>query len=377
MMRNATLATATAAILFASPSHADLVADWMDGSVQSSTPVAAKSGPGMDLKFGHPAPPVSIVPPVWRAGIEAVKVATKDQLRFKEYGGGTLIGPKDGFKAVRGGVAEWASCYTQSEGRGFEMSRIFEQPFIAPSNPMATVRIAQELATKYFVPEFARSGVHFGTFAAFVPADIMSKKPIRKWEDLAGLKVVAQGFPTAVAKAMGATFVNIPYPELYVAIQQGLADAVIWVDGGFIPYKISEVAKYHTTVGLTGSGIHHCYSKEWFGKLPADQQAAFYSAQEPLGMAIAKVVGINFRIKARDTYKAQGVEMIELAPAELQRWRDKLAPVVEEWMAEREKEGKPGRELVADIKRLAEKYESMTPDQLMKLALEQPIVGIK
>lgn len=368
---------AAALCVLAASARADLVSDWMEGKARSSIPAAAASGPPIDLKFGHPAPPVSVVPPIWRKGLEAAAAATGGQLRFKEFGGGTLIGPRDGFKAVRGGVAEWATCYTQFEGRGFELSRVFEQPYIAPDNPMATVRIAQELAAKYFSPEFDRQGVTYAGLGAFVPSDIMSKKPVRRWEDLAGMKIVAQGFPPSVAKAMGATFVNIPYPEIYVAMQQGLADAVIWVDAGFIPYKIGEVAKYHTTIGLTGGGIHHCYSKEWFGKLKPDVQAAFYGVHEPMAMAIAKITGIDFAKNARETYRTQGVELITLSPAEKRRWQEKINPVVEEWIAEREKAGQPARALVADIQRLAAKYGPMTPDQLMKLALEDPVKGIR
>ncbi len=326
-----------------------------------------------ELKFGHPAPPASIVPPIWRQALENVSTATGGELAFKEYGAGSLIGPRDGFKAVRGGVAEWATCYVQHEGRGFELTRVFEQPFVSPTNPMATVRIIQELADKYFVPEFERQGVAFGSIGAFAPTDIMSKEPIRKWEDLEGLKIVAQGFPPEAAEAMGATFVNIPYPEIYVALQQGLADALVWVDAGFIPYKIAEVAKYHTKVGLTGGGIPHCYNKDWFAALDPEDQAAFYAQQEPLGMAISKITGIDFSENARETYLANGVELIELPPEELQRWREKLQPVVDAWVAETEKSGKPASELIGEIEALKEKYNDMSPDALMQLSLEDPV----
>lgn len=372
-----TLLLAGICLMAASPARADLVDDWLAGNVATSTPKATTTGDPTELKFGHPAPPASLVPPIWRAALENVARMTNGTLAFKEYGAGTLIGPRDGFKAVRGGVAEWATCYVQFEGRGFELSRVFEQPFIAPTNPQASSRIAQELAPKYFAPEYDRQGVTFSTLGGFLPTDIMSKKPIRKWEDLAGLKIVAQGFPPEAAAVMGATFVNIPYPEIYVAMQQGLADALVWVDAGFIPYKIFEVAKYHTTVGLTGGGITHCYSKEWFAGLAPDVQAAFYAQQEPMGQAIANITGTKFHVTAKETYIANGVELIELAPEEMQRWRDKLNPVVEAWILANEKEGRPAGELIADIRRLAEKYNSMTPDELMRLALEEPVMGIK
>lgn len=371
------LLLASICLLAVSPARADLVADWLAGNATTSTPAATTTGAPAELKFGHPAPPVSLAIGPWQAAIQNVAKATGGMLAFKEFGAGTLLGPRDGFKGVRGGVAEWATCYVSYEGRGFEMTRVFEQPFVALPNPQATARIAQELAPKYFAPEFERAGVVYSTMGTFRPTDIMSKKPIRKWEDLAGLKVVAQGFPPAVAEAMGVNLVNIPYPEVYVAMQQGTADAVIWVDAGFIPYKIFEIAKYHTTAALTGGGITHCYNRDWFNALAPDLQASFYAHQEPLGQALAKVTGNDFHVNAAKMYAENGVEMITLPPEEMQRWREKLQPVVDAWIEENEKAGRPARQLIADINALGEKYGPMSPDELMRLALEEPVQGIK
>jgi TRAP-type C4-dicarboxylate transport system substrate-binding protein len=364
-------------LLATSVAQADLVDDWMAGNAKTSAPAVNSTGPVQELKFAHPAPPASLVPPIWRKGLENVAKATNGQLSFKEYGAGTLLGVRDGFKGVRSGVAEWAACYPQFEGRGFELSRVYEQPFITPNNPQAMSRIFQELAPKYFVPEFDRQGVTYATLGGNYPTDIMSKKPIRKWEDLAGLKVIAQGFPPEAAKLMGITIVNVPFPEIYVAMQQGLADAVIFVDPGFVPYKIAEVAKYHTSVGLTGTIIPLCYNREWFASLAPDLQAAFYAQNEPIGQAISNVAAVKFRPVAQKAYADNGVEMITLSAEELQRWRDNLAPAVEMWIEANEKEGRPARQLIADIKALTAKYDGMSPDELMRLALEDPVMGIK
>jgi TRAP-type C4-dicarboxylate transport system substrate-binding protein len=354
--------------------HADVVDDWFGAN--GVKPVAYSGGP-VEAKFGHPAPPTSLLPPVWQKTFERMSKLSNGKLLVKQYGAGTLIGPKDGFKAVRGGVAEWATCYVQNEGRSLPLSRVFEQPFVAPANPMAGVRIMQELAPKYFAAEFQKQGVAWGSAISASPTDVMSKKPIRKWEDLAGQKIIAQGFPPELAKLMGATFVNIPYPEAYTALQQGLADAMIWVDAAFVPYKIYEVAKYHTTLGMTGLTINLCYSKDFYAKLPAELQEIFYATQEPLSMAATKVTMVDFNKTALATYKEKGVEMITLAPAEMARWRTLAVPVVEKWAADLEKDGQPARALLADIKRLSKKYAAMSPDDLMKLAIEQPVRGIK
>lgn len=355
-------------------SHADVASDWFAG--KGATP-STYAGAPIEAKFGHPAPPTSVLAPVWQKTFGRISSQTGGKLLVKEYGAGTLIGPKDGFKAVRGGLAQWATCYVQNEGRGMPLSRVFEQPFVAPANPMAGVRIMQELAAKYFVPEFQKQGVAWGAAISAAPTDIMSKKPIRKWEDLAGLKIIAQGFPPELAKAMGATFVNISYPEAYTALQQGLADAMIWVDGGFIPYKIHEVAKFHTTVGMTGLTINLCYSTEFYDKLPADLKDVFYRTQEPLTMAATQLAMVDFARTARATYREKGVELITLAPSELARWRTLAAPLVDKWAADLDKEGQPARALLADIRRLSDKYGAMSSDELMKLSIESPVAGLK
>jgi TRAP-type transport system periplasmic protein len=131
-----------------------------------------------------------------------------------------------------------------------------------------------------------------------------------------------------VAKALGVALVNLPYPELYTALQQGIIDAVFWVDAGFIPFKLHEVAKYHTNLGLTGGGAWTCYNLDAVGKLPPDLQQLFLRGLEPAAMQNAKISGIEFSAKAQDAYKAAGVEMITLPPAELKRFKDRLQPVV-------------------------------------------------
>jgi TRAP-type transport system periplasmic protein len=370
---------AVAALFALAPlaAHADMATDWLAANDIKDPPKIGYTGPVIDGKFGHPAPPVSIAVPIWQSALKRLSLITNGKLNFKEYGAGTLIGPRDGFKAVRTNIAEWATCYVSYEGRALALSKVWEQPFVSPSNPMAAARISQELAPKYFAPEFERQGVVWAGITGFLGTDIMSKKPIRKLEDLQGIKLLAQGFSPEAAKALGVALVNIPYPDIYTALQQGLVDAVAWVDAGFIPYKVYELAKYHTTIGISGGGITHCYNKEWFTGLHADLQKAFYTLHEPMVIAMAKVTQVDFGKTARDTYKEKGVELITLPPEELQRFRDRLQPALDAWAADLEKDRIPARQLLADIKTLIAKYNDMSSDELMKLAIENPVQGIK
>ena len=365
---------AAALLLAAGMARADLGEDWLAGKVTTGLPAITYTGAPIEFKYAHPSPPASVLVPPTQANLKRIATASNGKLLIKEYGSGSLFGAKDGFKGVRTGVGEWGVCYPTYEGRGMPLSRVWEQPFVTPTNPMVATRIAQELASTYFVPEFRKQGVAWGNHVAFQPADILSKKPIRRIEDLQGLKVGAQGMSPEVAKALGVALVNLPYPELYTALQQGVIDAVFWVDAGFVPFKLQEVAKYHTTLGLTGGGAWTCYNAEAVGKLPPDLQQLYLRGLEPFAMVNTKISGVDFSVKAKDAYKAAGVEMIALAPAEMQRFKDRLQPVVDAWADDLEKDKIPAKALLKDIQALSAKYQGMSPNDLMKLSIENPVV---
>ena len=371
MLRTLKFIAITSTLLAVNLAFADRGDDWLAGKTPPPT-VVTYTGAPFEFKYGHPSPPASVLVPIAQANLKRIATATNGKLNIKEYGSGSLFGARDGFKGVRTGVGEWGVCYPTYEGRGMPLSRVWELPFVTPSNPMAATRIAQELANKYFVPEFKKQGVSWGNYVAFQPSDVLSKKPIRKIEDLQGMKIGAQGFSPEVAKALGVALVNLPYPELYTALQQGIIDAVFWVDAGFVPFKLHEVAKFHTSLSLNGGGAWTCYNTEAVAKLPPDINQIFTRGLEPFAMQSVKVSGVEFAAKALDAYKAANVEMIKLTPAELKRFKDKLQPVVDAWADELEKDKLPARALLRDIQTLSAKYQSMTPDELMKLSIENP-----
>ena len=367
---------AITALLTCSPTLADEVDDWFAHKIPAAEPEIHYDGKSFDLKFSHPSPPASLIPPVWRAGLTWQEQATNNKLTFKEYGAGSLHGAKDGFKAVRSNITDYATCFVAHEGRGFDFTKVFELPFVTPSNPAASARIVAELAPRYFKPEFERRGVYFGYMVLVGASDIMSRKPIRKLEDMKGLKIIAQGFDPDAAKALGAVIVNVPYPDIYTSFQQGIVDAVLWVDPGFVPYKIYELAKYHTTLNLSAQHIDTCINQQTFDGLPKDLQQTFYDFQQRMAYAVAKRAGIDFREKAKKIYEENGVEMITLPPEELDRWKAAMKPVLDKWIAKHEADGLPAADLLNDIEALTKKYNGMEPAEIFNTIVKEPVTGI-
>lgn len=351
-------------------------AEWLDGSAAPAQMAVDYDGPAVTLKFSAPNPAASLVPQVWEAGFAWLAEATGERLVIDDYFGGTLHAAPDGWRAVRNRISDYATCYTSYEGSGFDLHKGFEMPFVTPADPVLATRIAQELAPEYFVPEWQARGVLYGYTVIAGTSDIMSHKPIRTPEDLRGLRIIAQGFPPEAAEALGVTTLNIPFPEIYTAFQQGIADAVIWVDPGFVPYKIHELAKYHTSLGLTAQHIDTCINRDAWAGLPEGLKPVFGQFQQNIAHAVSQRLGVDFRDEALATYREAGVELIEPTPEEMAAWHAALAPVLEAWIEAREAEGLPARKMVEDIRALEAKYDGLDAEALFELTVTEPVAGL-
>ena len=204
----------------------------------------------------------------------------------------------------------------------------------------------------------------------------MSKKPIRTPDDLRGLRVIAQGFPPEAAEALGITTLNIPFPEIYTAFQQGVADAVIWVDPGFVPFKIYELAKYHTTLGLTAQHIDTCINRDAYAGLPAELKPVFAQFQQNIAHAVSQRLGVEFREQALKTYTDNGVELIQLNDQEKQTWRTVLQPVLDKWIETNEAAGLPAKALIEDVRRLEAEYGDASAEKVFELTVQSPVSGL-
>ncbi len=117
------------------------------------------------------------------------------------------------------------------------------------------------------------------------------RKPIRNLEDLKGYKIRAGVLPPIAGfRALGASPVKIPLNEMYVAIQQGVADGAELPIDYFYNYSIFEVAKY---LNLT----YHTYGTQYVGinlrlwkSLKPEHQKALQEATDEAGIYNNKLV---------------------------------------------------------------------------------------
>ena len=85
-------------------------------------------------------------------------------------------------------------------------------------------------------------------FLAPVPAgqisQLMTTFPVKSIRDLKGKKVGAVGIVAEFIKLLGASPVNVPYPERYMALKLGTVDALLTGGSMFEDLKLKELVKY-------------------------------------------------------------------------------------------------------------------------------------
>ncbi|MDE0385462.1 MAG: TRAP transporter substrate-binding protein [Defluviicoccus sp.] len=171
-----------------------------------------------------------------------------------------------------------------------------------------------------------------------------STKPIRKPEDIAGLKirVLASPVERAIPGAWGGTGVPMNFTEVVPAMQRGVVDACRSSIVAMTGLKFQTVAKFTTVSGGGYIPTATWYSKAWLNKLPADIRKMALEIPGELEEEVAEAVR-NKVAASHKIWQEAGVELIRFSEADQKRYLAKLRPLGEEIL------GKHKNPLVRDL----------------------------
>lgn len=330
------------------------------------TPALAAPHDPITWKFGHPAPPASLLPPIWQVGFDWLHEASQGAITIKQYGGGTLYGVAGGLNALRAGVADFGTCYSTEEARGFELVKTLQLPFVVGPNPWLRGYIVHELATRHLKGEYQARGVYLAHMLPTAPMKILSKTPIRTPDDLRGKKIFSIMNAPGAAKALGYTEVRVPFPELYSSLQLGVIDAVIWLDMGILPFKLFEQARFYTDINIGMATVETCYNQRSYDNLPASLKPLMQEAQQKILVEMVRK-SIAVGELAKTTLTANGVEILSLSENDTSTWKAAFAPTRETWFEQCKQTGKDCRSLADEIHALEAKHEGLDEAGLIKL----------
>ena len=303
-----------------------------------------------ELKIAHfmsPKHPMDVrMMRPWAAEVEKL---SNGSLKVRIYPGGELgKGPREQFKRAVDGIADITFGLQGYTSKQFPRTTLIELPSVAADAIDATKKMwnvfDNHLAVEYQRVKLLALWTNDG------PVLMSKDKPIRKIDDLKGLKVRVPSKDQAdLIAILGATPVSMPASEMYRSLSTGVVDALLVPATVITSFKIGEVAKYYST-GLK------------FGRSPfflAMNKTSYEGLSSEHRAIVDKTTGASLSLVGAKAYEEQGAEelervrksakheVIDLPADEVKRGNALLIKAREQIVAGLEKEGVPAKAILA------------------------------
>jgi TRAP-type transport system periplasmic protein len=301
------------------------------------------------LEFASFFPPTDKLSMALGAFGKDIETKTNGRVKVNFHPGGTMVPPHQTFDGVLKEIVDIGeTSFAITPGR-FPMMEALDLPTEA-NNSIVMTKLANEFYKKFKPKELDAVKVLFLT----APSQqyLHTKKPVRKLEDLKGMKIrCAGGAVVNLVKALGAVPVVMPASDVYDALKKGVMEGTIvpWAAVG--QFKFYEVVDY-TTMNLRTSvssvGMIVMNKAKW-NSLPPDVQKTIDALSEEYAQKMAVIWDEKDAesIKAANAYKHQ---IITLNAAEEERWVKAAAPIYDDYVKDKTAKGLPAAEALAFIK---------------------------
>ena len=299
-------------------------------------PVAAVAASSDKIKFGHVAPPFHGQSKGVDAFAAYVKEKTNGRIDIATFPLGQLGGERSMAEQVQAGTLQMATITTAVLQNFVPQAAMLDMPFIFPDRKTAYATLDDPEFQKKFFSYFPKKGfVAIGWNENEFRDFTNNKRPVRKPEDIKGLKVRVMNSPVYLDtfKQLGASPVGIPFPEVYNALQTGVIDAQENPLLTSILMKFTEVTK---NVTLT----HHCLTEcviivspdYWETLSAADQQIFREAAKVAIDTNRKENAQLHNKlpksgISIAEYCNKNGIEVIRLTPEERNQFKQAMVPV--------------------------------------------------
>lgn len=261
---------------------------------------------------------------------DLVAAKSGGKITVKLFLGGTLGGDLQTVSALQGGTVEMTVLNAGILAAQAKEFGIYDFPFLFGSPEEADAITDGPFGQKLLAKLADKNLVGLGYWELGFRHLTNSKRAVTKADEIAGLKVRVIQSPIYIDlfTALGANAVPMPFPELYPALEQKSVDGQENPTTTIRASKFAEVQKYLTLTRhiynpqavLMSKKLHDSLSPAE-KKLIADAMNEATTYQRGLSRVQANV--------ALDDLKKAGMQVSELPPAEVQKLREKVKPVVD------------------------------------------------
>jgi TRAP-type C4-dicarboxylate transport system substrate-binding protein len=297
------------------------------------------------LKYSNFFPPAHKISKLTEDYIKEIEKRTNGKVKIMYFPGNTLTPPAQAYDSTVQGITDISQCiFIYSKGR-FPLTDVLNYPIGIKTGLQAT-RLANAYYKKFQPKEM--TDTHILYMHGHGPALVMTRKVIKSLDEIKGVRIKASGTSGDVIKAYGGIPVTMPIPETYEALQKGLADGIILPIETLKNWKFADFLKclvYNYGVGLSNAMFVTMNQKKW-DSLPKDVQKVFEEVSAEW---------IDKQGKLWDEIEKDGLEyakqkpgftIVNATPQEEAKAREKMKPIIAEYVKEMKQKGLPGEEAV-------------------------------
>ncbi|MCQ4308212.1 TRAP transporter substrate-binding protein [Pseudomonas stutzeri] len=258
--------------------------------------------------------------------------ATDGELKYRMFSGGVLGSEKEVVEQLQIGAVQMTRVSLGTLGPVVSDVNAFNMPFVFRDHEhMRKVidgEIGQELLDKITESEFNMVGLAWMDGGV---RNLYTKEPVRKIEDLQGMKIRVIGNPLFIdtLNAMGAQGVAMDTGEIFSALQTGVIDGAENNPPTMLEHNHFRNAKHYTLTGHLILPEPIVMSKTAWNKLTPEQQELVKTYAKEAQQEERKLWDEK-SASSEEKLKAAGVEFIEV---DKKPFYDATAPVREKYGA--------------------------------------------
>ena len=261
---------------------------------------------------------------------DGVAKATNGKVAVDVYGS-SMLGSEDKMLiAVQSGVQDlYLGALSPIAARKKEL-QLFDFPFLFGSDAEAAHVLDGPIGRK-MLDSLDDMNIHGLVWAGGAFRNMSnSKRPLSSMADMKGLKVRVMQSPMALASfnAMGMNAVPMAFTEVYPALEIEALDGYEHPVVDMYANKMFEVQKYLTITNHVYTPVALLASKKWWSSLTPDQQAAVQKVAEET-RAFQRSEELRQAAEVVSQLKAKGMTVTEMPPAELDKIRSAVQPVID------------------------------------------------
>ena len=299
----------------------------------SGAAAPAQKGSTIELKLSHHEPATGRLGQAYQKWADNIGQKSGGRLKITVFPSETLGKSNDAYNDVTGSVADIAWVVPTFTPGQFPLSEMFNMPMIGIESSQMGSKVTWEWYTTNPTMQKEWSNVKVLTGFCNGPFVLGTKKPVRKLEDVAALKLRAAGFGgTNYTKAINASPVNVNPPDIYESMSKGILDGYFWDWQAIASNRLYEVSSYWVDMTIWNGYNTLVMNKGKWDSLPADLQKLI---DDNAGGDLAQQLSAAFdaaKPEAADLIaKAKG-EIVTFSPDEQARWKSLAKPVWNSWV---------------------------------------------